>query len=56
MQKKIKKWTKWIKWSLVLSFFVVSSLFRFETKSSMSNQILNADAPPKVTHSTRHAV
>lgn len=50
MYKKIKKW---IKWSLVLSFFVVSSLFRFETKPSMSNQIWNADAPPKVTHSTR---
>ena len=50
MHKKIKKW---IKWSLVLSFFVVSSLFRFETTPSMSNQMLNADAPPKVTHSTR---
>lgn len=50
MHKKIKKW---IKWSLVLSFFVVSSIFRFETKPFMSNQILNADAPPKVTHSTR---
>ena len=50
MYKKIKKW---IKWSLVLSFFVVSSLFRFETKPSMSNQIWTADAPPKVTHSTR---
>lgn len=50
MYKKIKKW---IKWSLVLSFFVVSSLFRFETKPSMSTQILNVDAPPKVTHSTR---
>lgn len=53
MHKKIKKW---IKWSLVLSFFVVSSLFRFETTPSMSNQILNADAPPKVTHSTKQAV
>lgn len=50
MHKKIKKW---IKWSLVLSFFVVSSLFRFETNPSMSTQILNTDAPPKVTHSTR---
>ncbi len=53
MHKKIKKW---IKWSLVLSFFVVSSLFRFETTPSMSTQILNADAPPKVTHSTKQAV
>ncbi len=32
MYKKIKKW---IKWSLVLSFFVVSSIFRFETMKGL---------------------
>lgn len=41
---------------LTTLFNSLSALTYLVQKMSMSNQILNADAPPKVTHSTRHVV